>query len=79
MDCASFTWCLYMQLGIDIGFETYNHMYSGVGVGSFSDAKPGNIVLMYDNGWPNYVLGLFEHMVLYAGNGVSYLNRGATR
>lgn len=27
---------------------------------------------MYDNGWPNYVPGLFEHVVLYAGNGMIY-------
>ena len=72
MDCASFTWYLYKQLGIDIGFETYDQMYSGVGVGSLSEARPGDLVLMYDNGWPNYVPGLFEHVVLYAGNGMIY-------
>ena len=72
MDCASFTWYLYRQLGIDIGFETYDQMYSGVPVWSLSDAKPGDLVLMYDNGWPNYVPGLFEHVVLYAGNGMIY-------
>lgn len=32
----------------------------------------GDLVLMYDNGWPNYVPGLFEHVVLYAGNGMIY-------
>lgn len=72
MDCASFTWYLYRQLGIDIGFETYDQMYSGVPVWSLSDAKPGDLILMYDNGWPNYVPGLFEHVVLYAGNGMIY-------
>lgn len=72
MDCASFTWYLYRQLGIDIGFETYDQMYSGVPVWSLSDAKPGDLVLMYDNGWPNYVPGLFEYVVLYAGNGMIY-------
>lgn len=72
MDCASFTWYLYRQLGIDIGFETYDQMYSGVPVWSLSDAEPGDLVLMYDNGWPNYVPGLFEHVVLYAGNGMIY-------
>ena len=72
MDCASFTWYLYRQLGIDIGFETYDQMYSGVPVWSLSDAKPGDLILMYDNGWPNYVPGLFEHVVLYAGGGMIY-------
>ncbi len=72
MDCASFTWYLYRQLGIEIGFETYDQMYSGVPVWSLSDAKPGDLILMYDNGWPNYTPGLFEHVVLYAGDGMIY-------
>ena len=72
MDCASFTWYLYRQLGIEIGFETYDQMKSGVAVQSLSDAKPGDLILMYDNAWPNYVPGLFEHVVLYAGDGMIY-------
>ena len=72
MDCASFTWYLYQQLGIDIGFETYDQMYSGVAVGSLDEARPGDLILMYDNGWPNYTPGLYEHVVLYAGNGMIY-------
>ena len=72
MDCASFTWYLYKQLGIDIGFETYDQMYSGYSIASLSDAKPGDLVLMYDNSWPNYDPNKFEHVVLYAGDGMIY-------
>ena len=64
MDCASFTWYLYKQLGIDIGFETYDQMYSGVRV--FGDPQPGDIILMYYGAWPNYNPMLPEHVVLYA-------------
>lgn len=70
MDCASFTWYLYKQLGIDIGFETYDQMYSGVRV--FGDAQPGDIILMYYGSWPNYNSMLPEHVVLYAGGGMIY-------
>ncbi len=72
MDCASFTWYLYKQLGIDIGFETYDQMYSGKAIGSIADAKPGDLILMYNGGWPNYNPSLYEHVVLYAGNGMIY-------
>ena len=72
MDCASFTWYVYRQLGIDIGFETYDQMYAGKRVGSLSEAKPGDIILMYYGGWPNYNILLPEHVVLYAGNGMIY-------
>ncbi|RNL38389.1 hypothetical protein DMP08_11960 [Paraeggerthella hongkongensis] len=70
MDCASFTWYLYKQLGIDIGFETYDQMHSGVRV--FGDAQPGDIILMYYGAWPNYNPMLPEHVVLYAGGGMIY-------
>lgn len=70
MDCASFTWYLYKQLGIDIGFETYDQMYSGVRV--FGDPQPGDIILMYYGAWPNYNPMLPEHVVLYAGGGMIY-------
>lgn len=72
MDCASFTWYLYKQLGIDIGFETYDQMYSGYEVGFLSRAKPGDLILMYYGSWPNYDQSLPEHVVLYAGNGMIY-------
>lgn len=72
MDCASFTWYLYRQLGIDIGFETYDQMYSGYSVASLSLAKPGDLILMYYGSWPNYDFNLPEHVVLYAGNGMIY-------
>ena len=72
MDCASFTWYLYKQLGIDIGFETYDQMFSGKRVGSLAEAKPGDLILMYNGGWPNYNPALYEHVVLYAGNGMIY-------
>ena len=63
MDCASFTWYLYKQLGIDIGFETYDQMYSGVRV--FGDPQPGDIILMYYGACRNYNPMLPEHVVLY--------------
>lgn len=58
------------QLGIDIGFETYDQMYSGVRV--FGDPQPGDIILMYYGAWPNYNPMLPEHVVLYAGGGMIY-------
>lgn len=70
MDCASFTWHLYQQLGIDIGFETYDQMNSGVRV--YDGGQPGDIILMYYGGWPNYNSFLPEHVVLYAGSGMIY-------
>lgn len=72
MDCASFTWYLYKQLGIDIGFETYDQMHAGYEVGFLSRAKPGDLILMYYGSWPNYDQSLPEHVVLYAGNGMIY-------
>ncbi|WP_124060229.1 NlpC/P60 family protein [Gordonibacter sp. Marseille-P4307] len=69
MDCASFTWYLYKQIGIDIGFETYDQRFSGVKVDS---AQPGDIVLMYYGGWPKYDKTLPEHVVLYAGDSYIY-------
>lgn len=72
MDCASFTWYLYQQLGIDIGFETYDQQGFGISVSSLSEAQPGDLILMYNGGWPNYNSSLFEHVVLYAGNGMIY-------
>lgn len=72
MDCASFTWYLYRQLGIDVGFETYDQMHAGVRVHSMADARPGDLILMYYDGWPNYNPFLPEHVVLYAGNGMIY-------
>ena len=63
---------LYKQLGIDIGFETYDQMYSGESVSSLSVAKPGDLILMYYGSWPNYNPFLPEHVVLYAGNGMVY-------
>jgi hypothetical protein len=65
MDCASFTWYLYQQIGIDIGFETYDQVYAGKHV-SLADAQPGDLILMYRGG------GRYEHVVLYAGNGMIY-------
>lgn len=73
MDCASFTWHIYTRkLGMDIGFETYDQMNAGYRVGSVSQAKPGDLILMYYGGWPNYNPLLPEHVVLYAGNGMIY-------
>ena len=73
MDCASFTWHIYCRnLGIDIGFETYDQMYAGRRVSSLSEALPGDLILMYYGGWPNYNPLLPEHVVLYAGNGMIY-------
>ena len=73
MDCASFTWHIYSRnLGMDIGFETYDQMYAGYRVGSLDDAKPGDLILMYYGSFPNYNPLLPEHVVLYAGNGMVY-------
>ena len=72
MDCASFTWYVYKQLGIDIGFETYDQMNSGFHVNSLAEAQPGDLILMYYGAWPNYNPSLPEHVVLYAGNGMIY-------
>ena len=72
MDCASFTWYVYRQLGITIGFETYDQMNDGYRVGSLSEAKAGDLILMYYGGWPNYNPFLPEHVVLYAGDGMIY-------
>ena len=73
MDCASFTWHIYTRnLGMEIGFETYDQMSAGYRVGSINQAKPGDLILMYYGGWPNYNPLLPEHVVLYAGNGMIY-------
>ncbi|HIW76581.1 MULTISPECIES: RICIN domain-containing protein [Gordonibacter] len=72
MDCASFTWYVYRQLGIDIGFETYYQINDGYHVNSLAEAKPGDLILMYFGSWPNYNPLLPEHVVLYAGNGMIY-------
>ena len=73
MDCASFTWHIYTRnLGMDIGFETYDQINAGYRVRSINDAKPGDLILMYFGGWPNYNPLLPEHVVLYAGNGMIY-------
>ncbi|QOS67153.1 cell wall-binding repeat-containing protein [Eggerthella guodeyinii] len=73
MDCASFTWHIYTRnLGMDIGFETYDQINAGYRVASINDAKPGDLILMYFGGWPNYNPLLPEHVVLYAGNGMIY-------
>lgn len=47
-------------------------MFSGKRVGSLAEAKPGDLILMYNGGWPNYNPALYEHVVLYAGNGMIY-------
>ena len=65
MDCASFVWYLYKQLGINIGFETYFSVHDGYAV-SLQDAKPGDLIFMYYS-WRGP-----EHVVLYAGNGMIY-------
>ena len=72
MDCASFTWYCYSQLGIDIGFETYDQMNVGYEVKSLAEAKPGDIILMYYGIAPNYDPQLPEHVALYAGGGMIY-------
>lgn len=72
MDCASFTWYCYKQLGIDIGFETYDQMNVGYEVKSLAEAKPGDIILMYYGIAPNYDPQLPEHVALYAGGGMIY-------
>lgn len=77
MDCASFTWHVYTRkLGMEIGFETYNQMFAGYRVGSLSEAKPGDLILMYYGSWPNYNWNLPEHVVLYAGDGMVYEEPG---
>ena len=65
MDCASFVWYLYKQLGITIGFETYYSVSDGFAV-SLQNAKPGDLIFMYYS-WRGP-----EHVVLYAGNGMIY-------
>ena len=66
MDCASFTYWCYKQLGITIDFETYGQVYEGVEV-SLADARPGDLILMYfSSPW------VPEHVVMYAGNGMVY-------
>ena len=72
MDCASFTWYCYSQLGIDIGFETYDQMNVGYEIKSLANAKPGDIILMYYGIAPNYDPQLPEHVALYAGGGMIY-------
>ncbi|MBX9035476.1 C40 family peptidase, partial [Gordonibacter massiliensis (ex Traore et al. 2017)] len=66
MDCASFTYWCYRQLGITIDFETYGQVYDGRGV-SLSEAAPGDLILMYFSS-----PGVPEHVVMYAGNGMIY-------
>lgn len=66
MDCASFTWHCYHQLGIDIGFETLYQRNDGIEV-SMDQLRPGDLILMYW-GEGNYP----HHVVLYAGNGMIY-------
>lgn len=65
MDCASFTWYVYRQLGINIGFETYYQVNDGYEV-SLATAQPGDLIFMYSS-WRGP-----EHVVLYAGNGMIY-------
>lgn len=65
MDCASFTWYVYRQLGVSIGFETYYSVNDGFDV-SLADAQPGDLIFMY------YSYRGPEHVVLYAGNGMIY-------
>ncbi|WP_195762787.1 NlpC/P60 family protein [Eggerthella guodeyinii] len=72
MDCSSFTWYVYNQLGIVLGEDTYHQMSDGYRVGSLSQAKPGDLILMYYNQAPKYNPLLPEHVVLYAGNGMIY-------
>ncbi|MEG0462089.1 NlpC/P60 family protein, partial [Gordonibacter sp.] len=66
MDCASFTYWCYKQIGIAIDFETYGQIYEGRPV-SLSEARPGDLILMYFSS-----PGVPEHVVLYAGNGMVY-------
>ena len=65
MDCASFTWYVYKQLGINIGFETYYSVHDGYEV-SMDSLEPGDLVFMY------YSYRGPEHVVLYAGSGMIY-------
>ena len=78
MDCSSFTWYVYNQLGIVLGPDTYHQMSDGYRVSSLSQAKPGDLILMYFNQAPKWNPLLPEHVVLYAGNGMIYEepNRG---
>lgn len=66
MDCASFTYWCYTQLGIGIDFETYGQIHEGRSV-SLSEARPGDLIFMYFSS-----PGVPEHVVLYAGNGMVY-------
>ena len=72
MDCSSFTWCVYQQQGIVLGDDTYHQIRDGYHVASLSQAKPGDLILMYFNSHPNYNPLLPEHVALYAGNGMIY-------
>ena len=72
MDCSSFTWYVYNKLGIVLGPDTYHQMSDGYRVSSLSQAKPGDLILMYYNQAPKYNPLLPEHVVLYAGNGMIY-------
>lgn len=72
MDCSSFTWYVYNQLGIVLGPDTYHQMSDGYRVSSLSQAKPGDLILMYFNQAPKWNPLLPEHVVLYAGNGMIY-------
>ena len=66
MDCASFTYWCYKQIGITIDFETYGQIHEGRAV-SLSEARPGDLILMYFSS-----PGVPEHVVMYAGNGMVY-------
>ncbi len=72
MDCSSFTWYVYRQLGIVLGEDTYHQIYDGYRIGSIAQAKPGDLILMYFNQAPKYDPSMPEHVVLYAGNGMIY-------
>ncbi|QOS67155.1 cell wall-binding repeat-containing protein [Eggerthella guodeyinii] len=72
MDCSSFTWYVYKQQGIVLGEDTYHQISDGYRVASVSQAKPGDLILMYFNSHPNFSPLLPEHVVLYAGNGMIY-------
>lgn len=72
MDCSSFTWYVYERQGIELGEDTYHQISDGYRVGSLSQAKPGDLILMYFNSHPNFNPLLPEHVVLYAGNGMIY-------
>ena len=72
MDCSSFTWYVYNRQGIVLGEDTYHQISDGYRVASLSQAKPGDLILMYFNSHPNFNPLLPEHVVLYAGNGMIY-------